>query len=137
MIYVTQRQFSRLAKGAVVKNYPNPAIKDVNGERYEIVNSDSIKVEIEKLSEADSFWYCGKKEKGIVSIHIVGASFPVDLFVNLQKGKYGDTYNYQSEKALKFGIVESNSNTGSSTRLFYEEKLPEVLKVLKKNHFMK
>ena len=61
----------------------------------------------------------------------------VDLFVNLQKGKYGDTYNYQSEKALKFGIVESNSNTGSSTRLFYEEKLPEVLKVLKKNHFMK
>lgn len=137
MNYVTQTQFNRLAKGALVKDYPNPVIKDINGERYEIVNPDLIKVEIKELSETDALWYCGKKEKEIVSICINGAFFPSDLFLGCVKSRYGDMYDYHSSKAIKYGAVESNGNTGSSTRLFHKEKLPEILKVLKKNHFMK
>ena len=105
MIYVTQTQFNRLAKGALVKDYPNPAIKDINGERYEIVNSDLIKVEITELSETDALWYCEKKEKGLVSVHINGASFPSDLFMGCVKSRYGDMYDYHSSKAIKYGGV--------------------------------
>lgn len=56
--YVSPARFERIQKGKVVKNYPNPWIKDIGDVRYHIIDPD-MEYEIKLLEESQYLWYLG------------------------------------------------------------------------------
>lgn len=132
-LYVTERQFARIAKGAKnIVNYPNPIVKVADGVRYNIVKKGT-KAEISKLPEKDKYWYlCKPISEEVVRIEVKGW-FPTELVCGVARR----TFSSETKLAQKTGCLTSymTGTSGSANMFFLASKVDEAIKILKKNHF--
>lgn len=132
-MYVTERQFARIAKNAKnIVNFPNPIVKEADGVRYNIVKKGT-KAAISELPKENEYWYLLKPfNEKVVRIEVKGW-FPTELVC----GVVGHTFSSESKLAQKTGCLVSymTGTSGSANMFFLASKVNEAIKILKKNHF--
>lgn len=139
--YVTEKQFERLSKGKLVKSYPNPYIKEIDGIEYKIIPNGE-KFETKVLSEQEKLWWCGAKtEEEVVELSVSKSGwFPTDLVAgtlpkHLGCGIIREGFNMNTELSKKTGWLQGTGNLGSRSDLFLKSKVNEAIKILNKNGF--
>ena len=56
--YVTPEEFAKLSKGKKVKDFPNPLVKEIDGQSYNICTPECT-CEVSKLPHDQYKWYIG------------------------------------------------------------------------------
>jgi len=130
-------KWQSLSKGKRVKDFPNPAVKEMDGVRYEIVDNPTCT--IRKLEEESYPWYIGLSKDVFIEkyggevyvLSVVGGFFPTDLVAGVKKGMFSE----DTDLSRKTGWLHSR-NLGTAGEAFNSSKVYNAIKILRKNGFM-
>ena len=157
--YVTQEEFEKLAKGKKVKDMPNPLIKYIGEDMYEIMKPEAM-CKVSTMPHDHYTWFIGctfdkyqeliKKHFGEENSEIVVIStdtkagyywFPTELVcgtvpVHIGAGIIRNKFTMKSELAQKTGFWDlRNPNAGSFECYFRSAKVNEAIRILNANHW--
>ena len=156
--YVTEKEFAKLSKGKKVKEYPNPLIKEIDGQDYEICTKD-CKCFVSKMPREHYPWYIGRtfedyqkevKEKygeddsEVITIRTNTKAgykwFPTELVCGCKKIHIGagiirDMFSIDTDLARKTGCMLFGENQGSAECNFRSSKVDEAIRILNANHW--
>lgn len=138
--YVTPTAFIKASTGKKVVDYPNPWIKDVDGVRYHIVNTE-MEYKISELEKKSYPWYLGMTYESYVShvkdifgdtdarVFVLECEwFPTELVAGVKGGRFSNV----SDLSRKTGWIRSFG----SIELFRASCIEEAIAILNKHHFM-
>jgi len=130
--FVKEKDFSKLAKGKEVKDYPNPYVKDVDGLRIKIIPANE-KIVFRPMTEEEKKWY-SVKEEGVVYVGrmTVLGWFPTELVCGVMRVPgYYDRFSANSPLAKETGWIDTNDNFGSRSDAFKAGKVNQAIRRLK------
>lgn len=117
--YIKEKDFGRFAKGKVVKNYPNPYVKNVDGEDVFII-PDSETVTFKKMSESDVHYYVGNVSNEVYEGSVkIGGWFPTEIVCGTVNG----SFSMRSELAKECGWLQTNGTFGSKNDAFLASRV--------------
>ncbi len=130
-MFIKEKKFKAYAKGKVVKDYPNPYVKDVNGERIDIIPNDEV-VTFKKMTASDVMYFIGNVSEEVYEGSVkVGCWFPTELVCGVVSG----VFSQNTELSRKTGWISTNGQFGSRNDAFLATGVKEAARILKKNGF--
>lgn len=141
-VFVKEADFPKFSKGKDVKSYPNPFIKDVNGQSVEIIPADE-RIVVKKLTLEEKNWLCGvKTDKDVIEMSVtVGGWFPTELVcgtipIHLGYGIIRSRYSMNTDLAQETGWLQKTEMSGSRTNIFLLSKKDVAIKKLQAAGFI-
>jgi len=135
--YVSPTKWQAISKGKRVKDFPNPAVKEMDGVRYEIVDNPTCT--IRKFEEEDYPWFIGLRKDlfmhkyggEVYELTVVDGFFPIDLVAGVKNGMFSEDADLSRETGWL-----SSRNLGTAGEAFNSSKVNNAIKILRKNGFM-
>ena len=125
-MYIKEEKFAEYAKGKAIKNYPNPYVKEVDGEMVNIIPKGEAVV-FKKMSREDTLFYIGKVEGAVYEGTVaIGGWFPTELVCGVTNGRFSQ----ETELAKKTGWLNTLGTFGSRNDAFREEGVKEAARLL-------
>ena len=129
--YIKEKDFSKFTEGKKVNSYPNPYVKNVDGEDVYIIPKGE-KITFTKMSESDVRYYIGNIGEEVYegSVKIEGW-FPTEIVCGTVNG----CFSMRSELAKECGWLQTNGCFGSKNDAFLASSVKVVACKLKKAGF--
>lgn len=141
-VFVKEKNFPKFSKGKEVKSYPNKYIKDVDGERINIIPTGE-QIIVNKLTPEEKAWWCGVRiEEDVVGMSVtVGGWFPTELVcgtipIYLGYGIVRDSFSMKTKLASETGWLEGTGMSGSSQNIFLLSKKDVAIEKLQAAGFV-
>lgn len=141
-VFVKEKDFPKFAKGKEVKNYRNEYVKDVNGERVNLIPTGE-KIVVKKLTSEEKDWFCGvRTEEDVVMMSVtVGGWFPTELVCGTIWGFVGggivrEMYSMNTNLSRETGWLEGTGMTGSRADVFLLSKKGSAIEKLRAAGFV-
>ena len=130
-MYIKELDFIAFAKNKCVKNFPNRFIKEVNGERVNIIPFDEIII-AKLITDADELKWYGILEHEAYMLQCTKLNhFPTELIAGVKNKQFSQ----DTELSNKSGWLKANGATGTFTEFIKATKINEAITILQNNGF--
>ena len=126
-MFIKEQDFKAFSKGKKVVDYPNQYVKDVAGERVDIIPTGEC-ITFKKMSESDVRYYIGNVGEDVYEASVkIGCWFPTELVCGVVRG----CFSQNTDLSKDTGWLQTTGQFGSKNDAFLVRKAKVAAKKLK------